>query len=179
MAVLRAQNLTRQLLTFARGGTPVKKVFGIAKLVRDTAQFALSGSNVRSEFRTPDDLWPVEADEGQISQVIQNIVINAEQAMPEGGKLVVQTRVQDGHVVCSVEDTGVGMTEEILDRLFAPFFTTKEVNQGTGLGLPVVHGIVTSYGGTIEVASTPGKGTTFTIRLPIKPAAGRENGPES
>jgi len=97
--------------------------------------------------------------------------------MPEGGKLVVQTRVKDGHVVCSVEDTGVGMTEEVLDRLFVPFFTTKEVNQGTGLGLPVVHGIVTSHGGTIEVASTPGKGATFTIRLPIESAPDWENGP--
>jgi signal transduction histidine kinase len=119
------------------------------------------------------------ADAGQLTQVLVNLVVNAVQAMPEGGKLLVQTHVQDGHVVCSVEDTGVGMTEAVLDRLFVPFFTTKEVNQGTGLGLPVVHGIVTSHGGTIEVASAPGKGTTFTIRLPIEPTPGRENGPES
>ena len=99
--------------------------------------------------------------------------------MPGGGRLIVRTHVQDEHVVCIVEDTGVGMTEEILDRLFVPFFTTKEVNQGTGLGLPVAHGIVTSHGGTIEVTSTAGKGTAFTVRLPIDPALDRENRPES
>jgi signal transduction histidine kinase len=118
-------------------------------------------------------------DAGQLTQVLVNLVVNAVQAMPEGGKLVVETHVQDGHVVCVVEDTGVGMTEEVQDRLFVPFFTTKEVNQGTGLGLPVVHGIVTAHGGTIEVRSTPGKGTAFTLRLPIDPAPERENRPES
>jgi signal transduction histidine kinase len=115
------------------------------------------------------------ADAGQLTQVLVNLVVNAIQAMPEGGKLNVLTDVQDQYVVCIVEDTGVGMTEEVLDRLFVPFFTTKEVNQGTGLGLPVVHGIVTSHGGTIEVKSKPGKGTKFTVRLPIEPGTIQEN----
>jgi len=119
------------------------------------------------------------ADAGQLTQVLVNLVVNAVQAMPRGGRLTIETQVQDGHVACSVQDTGVGMTEEVLDRLFVPFFTTKEVNQGTGLGLPVVHGIITSHGGTIEVASTPGTGTKFTIRLPLDPTADRENRPES
>jgi len=119
------------------------------------------------------------ADAGQLTQVLVNLLVNAVQAMPGGGRLIVRTLVEDEHVVCTVEDTGVGMTEEILDRLFVPFFTTKDVNQGTGLGLPVVHGIVTSHGGTIEVTSAPGKGAAFTVRLPIDPAPDRENRPES
>jgi signal transduction histidine kinase len=121
----------------------------------------------------------ITADAGQLTQVVVNLVVNSIQAMPEGGKLNVRTDVQDQYVVCIVEDTGVGMTEDVLDRLFVPFFTTKEVNQGTGLGLPVVHGIVTSHGGTIEVKSKPGKGTKFTIRLPIEPGTIQENREES
>ncbi len=109
------------------------------------------------------------ADAGQLTQVMVNLVVNAAQAMPKGGRLTVRTLVENGYVVCIVQDTGVGMTQDVIDRLFVPFFTTKEINQGTGLGLPVVHGIVVSHGGTIEVTSTPGKGTVFTIRFPIEP----------
>jgi two-component system, NtrC family, sensor kinase len=118
-------------------------------------------------------------DAGQLTQVLVNLVVNAVQAMPSGGRLLVRTQVHEDHVICIVEDTGVGMTEEVRSRLFLPFFTTKEVNQGTGLGLPVVHGIVTAHGGTIEVTSAPGAGTTFTIRLPIEPTPYWEDRPES
>jgi signal transduction histidine kinase len=181
-ASLYAREIIKKLLLFARQ-TPTFKgpvdlntvILGAIDLFKH--QFEKEGIEL-SRVLCP-QMPMLAADGGQLTQVLVNLVVNAVQAMPKGGRLIVQTRVEDGYVVCSVEDTGVGMTEEVLDRLFVPFFTTKEVNQGTGLGLPVVHGIVTSHGGTIEVASAPGKGTTFTIRLPIEPALGRENGPES
>jgi len=181
-ASLHAREIIKKLLLFARQ-TPTFKgpvdlnqvVVGAIDLFKH--QFEKEGIELSCVLCL--QMPTLAADAGQLTQVLVNLVVNAVQAMPKGGKLIIQTRVQDGCVVCSVEDTGVGMTEEILDRLFVPFFTTKEVNQGTGLGLPVVHGIVTAHGGTIEVASTPGKGTTFTIRLPIEPAPDRENRPES
>ncbi|MBP7049718.1 MAG: PAS domain-containing sensor histidine kinase [Phycisphaerae bacterium] len=181
-ASLHAREIIRKLLLFARR-TPTFKgpvdlnqaVLGAIDLFKH--QFEKEGIEL-SCVLCP-QMPMLAADAGQLTQVLVNLMVNAVQAMPNGGRLIIQTRVQEGRVVCSVEDTGVGMTEEILDRLFVPFFTTKEVNQGTGLGLPVVHGIVTSHGGTIEVASTPGKGTTFTIRLPVEPALDRENRPES
>ena len=181
MATLRAQSLTRQLLTFARGGAPVKKVFGVARLLRETTQFALSGSNVRSEISTPDDLWPVEADEGQISQVIQNIVINAEQAMPEGGTIRISAenvifgdrehlQLKSGkYVKISVQDQGCGIAEEQLLKIFDPFFTTKE--KGRGLGLATAYSIVNRHEGYIQVASKPGAGTTFHVYLPASSEA--------
>jgi len=180
-ASLHAREIIKKLLLFARQ-TPTFKgpvdlnqvVVGAVDLFKH--QFEKEGIEL-SCVLCP-QMPVLAADAGQLTQVLVNLVVNAVQAMPKGGKLIIQTRVQDGRVVCSVEDTGVGMTEEVLDRLFVPFFTTKEVNQGTGLGLPVVHGIVTSHGGTIEVASTPGKGATFTVRLPIEPAPDRENRPE-
>jgi len=172
-ASLHAREIIKKLLLFARQ-TPTFKgpvdlnhvVLGAIDLFKH--QFEKEGIELACVLCP--EMPVLAADAGQLTQVLVNLVVNAVQAMPKGGKLIVQTHVQDGHVVCSVEDTGVGMTEEVLDRLFVPFFTTKEVNQGTGLGLPVVHGIVTSHGGTIEVASMPGKGTTFTIRLPIDSA---------
>ncbi len=181
-ASLHAREIIKKLLLFARQ-TPTFKgpvdlnhvIVGAVDLFRH--HFEKEGIELSSVLcpRMP----MLAADAGQLTQVLVNLVVNAVQAMPRGGRLTIETQVQDGHVVCSVEDTGVGMTEEVLDRLFVPFFTTKEVNQGTGLGLPVVHGIITSHGGTIEVASTPGTGTKFTIRLPLDPTADRENRPES
>jgi len=98
-------------------------------------------------------------------------VLNAIQAMPTGGMLKIATRTAGSHVVLTVEDNGIGMDQEVLKRIFVPFFTTKDVHEGTGLGLPVVHGIVTSHGGTIAVRSAPGRGSRFEIRLPVTNAA--------
>jgi len=99
-----------------------------------------------------------------------NLVVNALQAMPDGGRLTVKTDLGPGSILLVVEDTGIGMTEDVAQKLFVPFFTTKDVGQGTGLGLPVAHGIVASHGGTIRVESSPGSGTRFTIQLPLQEA---------
>jgi len=114
------------------------------------------------------DLPELIVDQGQLTQVLVNLIVNAVQAMPEGGKLTVQTLSSDGHVSLIVEDTGIGMSEEVVRQIFIPFFTTKDVNEGTGLGLPVVHGIVTSHGGSIKVESKMGDGTQFKIQLPVR-----------
>ena len=108
----------------------------------------------------------ITADAAQLKQVLVNLVVNAIQAMPHGGTLSVRTRASDSHLCLVVEDTGVGMEEAILEKIFLPFFTTKDVDEGTGLGLAVVHGIVTAHGGSIDVVSRPGHGTRFEIRLP-------------
>jgi signal transduction histidine kinase len=113
------------------------------------------------------DLPEITADPGQLTQVLVNLVVNAIQAMPQGGKLTVQTLAGKGYVSLIVEDTGVGMSAEVMKNLFVPFFTTKELDQGTGLGLPVVHGIVTSHGGCIKVDSQPGSGSRFEVKLPL------------
>ena len=144
-ASLRAQELAQQLLTFAKGGAPIKKTASIAQLVRDTVGFSLRGSNVRCDFTIPDDFWPADVDPGQVSQVIQNLAINADQAMPTGGTL----RVECGNLELAVEDPrlrlkpgrylrimvrdeGVGIPEENLKKIFDPYFTTKP--KGSGLG---------------------------------------------
>jgi signal transduction histidine kinase len=177
-ASLHAREVIKKLLLFARKTPTFKGHTNINNIVSEALglfehRFENEGIELVCTFypRMPE----MTADAGQLTQVMVNLVVNAIQAMPEGGKLNVLTDVQDQYVICIVEDTGVGMTEEVLDRLFVPFFTTKDVNQGTGLGLPVVHGIVISHGGTIEVKSKPGKGTKFTIRLPIEPGALQES----
>jgi len=180
-ASLHAREIIKKLLLFARQTPTFKGPVDINRVVLgaiDLFRHHFEKEGIELACVLCPQMPVLAADAGQLTQVLVNLVVNAVQAMPAGGKLVVQTRVQEGRVVCSVADTGVGMTEEVLDRLFVPFFTTKEVNQGTGLGLAVVHGIVTSHGGTIEVASTPNRGTTFTIYLPMEPALDRESGPE-
>lgn len=180
-ASLHAREIIKKLLLFARQTPTFKGPMDLNRVILGAVDlfkhhFEQEGIDLVCDL-CPE--MPVMAgDAGQLTQVLVNLVVNAVQAMPEGGRLVVRTQVEDRHAVCIVEDTGVGMTEEILDRLFVPFFTTKEVNEGTGLGLPVVHGIVTSHGGTMAVRSKPGKGTTFTLRLPIDPAPERENEPQ-
>jgi PAS domain S-box-containing protein len=175
-ASLRARDLTQQLLTFSRGGAPVKKTSSIAEIIKDSAAFSLSGSKVTCTFAIPADLWLVEVDEGQISQVINNIILNAEQAMPAGGGIEVACRnvlvgaddnlpLRDGrYILLTVSDQGEGIPEEALPRIFDPYFTTKD--RGKGLGLSTVYSIVQHHDGHIAVSSKPGVGSTFFIYLP-------------
>jgi len=176
-ACLRARDLTKQLLTFAKGGAPVKNPASIGRFINETAGFALRGSNVRCDLHLPDDLWPVEVDEGQMSQVIQNLVINADHAMPEGGVLHIHASntlvdpsqglpIKAGrYVKVSIEDQGKGIPQEHLPKIFDPYFTTKE--KGSGLGLATTYSIVNRHGGHITVTSELGVGTTFTFFLPV------------
>ncbi|HIJ89914.1 MAG: ATP-binding protein [Desulfobulbaceae bacterium] len=177
-ASLRAKKLTGQLLTFAKGGEPVKQLAAIGEVIRDSAEFVLRGSNVRGNFQLADDLWPVSMDSGQISQVVQNIIINAAQAMLDGGVVDISCRnvhqdkhgKDSGNYVCIViRDSGVGIPANLLDNIFDPYFTTKK--EGHGLGLAVTHSIVAKHGGRIMVESEVGEGTTFTIHLPAFPGA--------
>jgi len=175
-ACKQAQELTGQLLTFARGGAPIKTTASITSLVRDTASFAVSGSNVKCTFALGADVSPVDVDQGQISQVINNLVINADQAMPAGGTLrvTVDNTELNGpsgvslppgrYVRITVADEGVGIAPDVLERIFDPYFTTKST--GSGLGLASSFSIIRNHDGHIGVESTPGVGTTFTIHLP-------------
>ena len=188
-AALRAKALTQQLLTFSRGGTPVKKTMDLGPLIRETAEFALSGSNVRSNYIIADDLAPIQADAAQISQVIQNIVINADQAMPKGGIVDIHARneTEPGpaiatraapdrpRVLITIRDSGTGIPKEHHRKIFDPYFTTKAT--GSGLGLAVSYSVVKNHGGDITVDSVPGVGSAFHISLPASqrpaPAAPR------
>ncbi|MBC8019476.1 MAG: PAS domain S-box protein [Verrucomicrobia bacterium] len=170
IATIRATDLAKQLLTFARGGEPVKKIIEVRGLLREAASFALLGSNARCKFALADDLWPVEADEGQLIQVFHNLVLNAVQAMPEGGTVTISAdnagSMQEGKrfVNISVADSGAGISEQHLQRIFDPYFTTKQ--QGSGLGLATCYSIIKKHGGKISAASILGKGSTFNISLP-------------
>ncbi len=175
-AATRARTLTQQLLTFSKGGLPVKKPISLSRLLVETTEFTLSGSNVICRYDIPEDLLAVEADEGQISQMIQNLIINADQAMPEGGTIRIRAKnlmEQDGdsalvrkgnHVRISIVDQGTGIPAKHLNRIFDPFFTTKY--KGSGLGLSTTFSIVNNHAGHIRVKSEAGQGTTFTIILP-------------
>ena len=176
---LRARDLTLQLLTFAKGGAPVRETGSIAAMVRDSVTFILHGSPITCNFDIPADLWLVDADQGQLSQVIQNVVLNARQAMTEGGTLQVICRNQEDSdngqglpkrcVSISIGDTGPGIPPEHLPRIFEPYYTTKP--EGSGLGLSICHAIVSKHDGIIEVSSPPGGGATFTILLPASDEA--------
>jgi PAS domain S-box-containing protein len=175
-ASLRARDLTQQLLTFSKGGSPVKRPSILGPLLRDASQFALSGSNVNPQFVIPEDIWIVEIDEGQMNQVINNIVINADHAMPEGGtvelmcenvtlneKAVLPLR-PGKYVRVKIRDTGIGIQKEHLEKIFDPYFSTK--SKGFGLGLSTAYSIVKNHGGHITVESELGKGASFFIYLP-------------
>jgi len=176
---VRARVLTQKILTFSRGGAPIMKTAFISELLRDSASFALSGSNVRCEFSIPDDLWRIEVDEGQIAQAISNLIINASQAMPGGGviNLLAENIVVDerqgiplnngGYVKISVTDHGIGIPKEHFQQIFDPYYTTKR--GGSGLGLAIAYSIVKRHNGYIDVKSIPGKETTFSIYLPASP----------
>jgi PAS domain S-box-containing protein len=172
----RAADLARQLLTFAKGGRPIKKTVSVQLIIAASASFALRGANVSSVIEVPDNLHAIEADEGQISQVFGNIIINAVQAMPDGGSITItaENTVLDvantasmppgEYVKISFADTGCGMPDDIRKRIFEPYFTTK--SGGNGLGLASANSIVDKHGGHISVRSAPGRGATFDILLP-------------
>jgi signal transduction histidine kinase/ActR/RegA family two-component response regulator len=175
-AALRAKDLTQQLLTFAKGGAPIRKPILLQELIRESCQFALRGSNVQCDCLLAGETWPVEVDEGQIRQILNNLVINARQAMPDGGKIEVRTEnvelsarslpslAPGKHVKISIADQGPGIHPDHLPRIFEPYFTTKKA--GNGLGLATVYSIVRKHDGQINVLSEPGNGTTFEIYLP-------------
>lgn len=169
-AIDRATGLARQLLTFAKGGEPVKKTIDVRAILKEAAGFALLGSNVKCVLSLDKNLNQIEADEGQISQVIHNLVLNAVHAMPEGGTIRVSAEnvssSQSGKpfVRFSIADTGIGISEQNLLKVFDPYFTTKA--HGSGLGLATCYSIIKKHGGKIRAASLPGKGSTFTISLP-------------
>ena len=174
-AAMRAQGLTRQLLGFAKGERAARGVVDLAALIESTARFALGGSNVRAHVLIARDLWKVRGDEGQLSQVMNNLVINAQQAMPGGGSVEILARnvSLDGHetalaagdyVRIDCVDRGVGIEEQDVARIFDPFFTTKA--QGSGLGLTTSARIVGEHGGRIDVQSRAGEGTRVRFYLP-------------
>jgi len=184
-ATLRARDLVQQLLTFAKGGAPVKEVASLEDIIKDSATFACRGSQVRCDFNFPRNLWPVEVDPGQISQVIQNLTINAMQAMPTGGTITITAenmvlRKNRGlplppgkYLKISVTDQGIGIPPAYLPKIFDPYFSTKQ--KGSGLGLATAYSIVKNHDGYMTVESTLGKGTTFFLYLPasaqkVKPA---------
>lgn len=182
-ACVQAKNLTNQLLTFSKGGAPVKETASVSEIIKESASFSLIGSNVLCEFSIPDDLWQVEIDKGQIIEVINNLIINAAQAMPEGGKIVIRaqnTAIGDksamplkkgDYVKITINDTGTGIHPDHLPKIFDPYFTTKE--GGSGLGLAITFSIIKRHGGHITVHSQLGTGTTFTLYIP---ASFKENG---
>jgi signal transduction histidine kinase/CheY-like chemotaxis protein len=178
-ASLRAQDLTRQLLAFSRGGEPIKKLSSISDLLRESAGFVLSGSNVRCEYSIVDDLLHANIDQGQISQVINNLVINAKQAMPNGGAIRISAEnvfvsgkepenelpLTEGiYVKITIQDEGPGIPAEQLNKIFDPYYTTKQT--GSGLGLTTSYAIIRRHGGRIFVKSGRGCGAIFSIYLP-------------
>lgn len=172
----RARDLTGQLLTFAKGGAPVQKIARLFPFVQETAQFALSGSKVSCDFDIQPDLWNCNYDSNQVGQVIDNLIINAQQAMPVGGTISVSARnialsekehpqlAKGDYVRVSIKDNGVGIPKELLTKIFDPFFTTK--TKGHGLGLATCYSIVNRHGGCINVYSEQGKGSVFFVYLP-------------
>ncbi|MBU2461552.1 PAS domain S-box protein [bacterium] len=167
-AVLRAKGLTQQLLTFAKGGEPIKKTICISELIRDIASFALTGSASVCSFHIPDNLWQTECDQGQISQAITNLILNADDAMPGGGVIEVsgENLIEEGHrfIKLSIKDSGIGIPKEHISKIFDPYFTTKQ--RGSGLGLSVAFSVIKKHGGRLEVTSELGEGSTFIIILP-------------
>lgn len=176
-AFVRAKDLADQLLTFSKGGGPVKKTIQISELIKDSTAFALSGSNVKYEMNIEEGLWHVKVDRGQMDQVINNLILNADQSMPEGGKIKIKAfnivieandslPVKPGkYIKIIIEDQGIGITKEHLQNIFDPYFTTKD--EHSGLGLAITYSIIKKHDGYINLESENGTGTTFQIYLPV------------
>jgi two-component system NtrC family sensor kinase len=176
-AALRGREIVRKLMAFARQLPPQKMPVSLNGIVTDGLYLyedRCAKAGIQMVYRLSSDLPKIDADPGQMNQVLVNLVVNAIQAMPAGGVLAVETRLAEGGVCLSVGDTGVGISEEMKSKIFLPFFTTKDVHEGTGLGLAVVHGIVASHGGKIVVESQVGKGARFDIHLPLTTPGGGE-----
>jgi len=185
-ASLQAKNLTQQLLTFSKGGAPILQTMSISEIIRESTGFALRGSNARCDFSLPADLWSVDIDQGQISQVIHNLILNAQQSMPTGGliwvsgeNVVIEPEKNNSkhdfdpsglilssgkYVKIIIKDSGFGIPKENLKMIFDPYFSTKQ--QGSGLGLAITYSIVKKHDGFITVDSEMGVGSTFTLYLP-------------
>jgi CheY-like chemotaxis protein len=167
------------LITFAKGEAPVKKTESLQSVVKDAVNYALSGSNVKCQFDVPEDLWPVNCDEGQIIQMLTNIVINAVEAMPEGGIMKVKAKNEHlaydnpplpkgSYIRLSIKDHGTGIPQEHLSKIFDPYFSTKQRGtlKGMGLGLSIAYSIARKHDGHIWAESKPGGGATFHVLLP-------------
>jgi PAS domain S-box-containing protein len=188
-ACMRARDLTGQLLTFSKGGAPVVKPTGVVGLIKDTAGFTLRGSHVKHEFDIANADLAANIDEGQFSQVISNLLVNAVQAMPNGGTVTISVHpaegdstgvlkpLSNGYIRVTVRDQGIGIPAENIDRLFDPFYTTKQA--GSGLGLSTSYSIVRNHGGHIEVSSEIGKGAEFRVYIPASEPVTDEPGDES
>ncbi len=173
----QAQKLTQQLLTFAKGGTPIKKAVDIKIVIKESAKFVTRGSKAICNFDFADDLWIVEVDEGQINQAISNLVINANQAMPNGGKIFIRTEniyieSESNHplptgryIKIIIEDMGIGISKKNFSNIFDPYFSTKQ--KGSGLGLATTYSIIKRHGGHISVESKLDEGSTFLIYIPV------------
>ncbi len=177
---LDGKELTQKLITFSKGGTPMKKVMSLSRTIKDSSSMALVGSNIRCEYILSDDLFLVNADKTQIGQVIRSIVLNAKEAMPQGGVITIRASnvtftpmdatafPNRNYVKISVEDQGVGIREEDLPKIFDPYFTTKGMGpeRGMGLGLAVVYSIIKGHNGNVTVESVFNQGTSVHIYLP-------------
>ena len=176
-ASMRARDLTRQFITFSKGGEPVKSVVFLPELIKETTDFTLRGSNAKCKLFVDNDLWPIEADKGQVSQVIHNLIINAKQSMPMGGVITVSAENitidetvdnallrRDNYVKITVMDNGVGISDEIAHKIFDPYFSSKP--EGHGLGLASSYSIIKNHRGLITFESTVGKGTSFYVFIP-------------
>jgi len=190
-AATRAKGLTRQILTFSKGGEPIREAAGLGDLLRNSAAVVLKGSNARCELKLPADLWAADVDEGQIAHVFNNILLNAAQSMPGGGVVSVEAvnfvvaadsplPLEKGdYVRVAIRDTGCGIPEKDIGRIFDPFFTTRQ--KASGLGLALSYSVVRKHGGYICAESKEGKGSVFYVYLPAARKEGhaeRPNGPE-
>lgn len=185
-ASLRARNLTLQLLTFAKGGAPIKRPVSLAKIIPECCKYALKDPAVQCRIELDEDLWRVDVDKGQFSQAIHNILTNAEQAMPHGGlvRITARNRVYDprvdaqmkfaNYVELTITDQGEGIAEEHLSKIFDPYFTTRQ--KGGGLGLTIAYSIVKNHKGVLTVESTPGTGTSVSVQVPAALKPRREAG---
>ena len=172
----RAKDLTQQLLTFSKGGTPDRKTANLSKVLKENTSFTLSGSNVSYEIKIEKNLWLCDYDSNQIGQMINNLLINAKQAIPERGNITISAKnvylddgdipeIRDGkYIMIQISDNGAGIDESIREKIFDPFFSTKST--GTGLGLSMCYSIIRKHDGHISCKSKAGEGTTFTIYLP-------------